>query len=302
MSLRPIGWVIAVARAGPDDSPTAAMNQQEPDLAQRGARAGRQAPDDRSGPFPPAEQDADHERARGDPEREADRPDGDRDESDEEPEREPQPEANRVHLAELPFGVAEEAGQFRHPPARDHDAQPVAQLHVQVVLGQQVPVAAAHPGDHSAELPGDVEVGDAVTGQPRVRQQHPPVVDVPAVVGEVFVGPGPEELDRPGHRGFRSDHDQPITGLDDLLPWRRWTLLAMLAHALLAVITAAERAHAGLIDLTCAEVRRLLAAALAPLAAPVDALAHAADWSRWRRGHQHHAKTCHYARYDVRLS
>jgi SRSO17 transposase len=102
-----------------------------------------------------------------------------------------------------------------------------------------------------------------------------------------------------------------LAGLDEhqvrrWTPWRRWTLLAMLAHALLAVITAAERehhpAHAGLIDLTCAEVRRLLAAALAPLAAPVDALAHAADWSRWRRGHQHRAKTCHYLRYDVRLS
>ena len=83
-----------------------------------------------------------------------------------------------------------------------------------------------------------------------------------------------------------------LAGLDEhqvrrWTPWRRWTLLAMLAHALLAVITAAERehrpAHAGLIDLTCAEVRRLLTAALARLPAPVDALAHAADWSRWRR-------------------
>src|SRR4051812_7185038 len=89
-------------------------------------------------------------------------------------------------------------------------------------------------------------------------------------------------------------------------PWRRWTLLAMLAHALLAVLTAAEREHApaerGLIALTCAEVRRLLTAALAPLTAPVDALAHTTDWSRWRRDHQHRAKTCHYARYGARLS
>ncbi len=88
-------------------------------------------------------------------------------------------------------------------------------------------------------------------------------------------------------------------------PWRRWTLLAMLAHALLAVIAAAERRHhptdAGLIDLTCAEVRRLFTAALTPLTAPVDALAHAADWSLWRRSHQHRAKTCHYACYGVRL-
>jgi SRSO17 transposase len=102
-----------------------------------------------------------------------------------------------------------------------------------------------------------------------------------------------------------------LAGLDEhqvrrWTPWRRWTLLAMLAHALLAVITAAEREHhpadAGLIELTCAEVRRLLTAALATLAAPGDALAHAADWSRWRRGHQHRAKTCHYARYGLRAS
>ena len=79
----------------------------------------------------------------------------------------------------------------------------------------------------------------------------------------------------------------------------------MLAHALLAVLTAAAREHhpadPGLIELTCAEVRRLLTAAIAPLTAPVDALAHAADWSRWRRDHQHRAKTCHYARYGVQL-
>jgi SRSO17 transposase len=102
-----------------------------------------------------------------------------------------------------------------------------------------------------------------------------------------------------------------LAGLDEhqvrrWTPWRRWTLLAMLAHALLAVLTAAQREHSpaerGLIALTCAEVRRLLTAALAPLTAPVDALAHATDWSRWRRDHQHRARTCHYARYGVRLS
>jgi SRSO17 transposase len=102
-----------------------------------------------------------------------------------------------------------------------------------------------------------------------------------------------------------------LAGLDEhqvrrWLPWRRWTLLAMLAHALLAVLTAAERQHrpagAGLIDLTCAEVRRLLTAALATLPTAVDPLDHAADWSRWRRDHQYRAKTCHYARYGVRLS
>ena len=102
-----------------------------------------------------------------------------------------------------------------------------------------------------------------------------------------------------------------LAGLDEhqvrrWTPWRRWTLLAMLAHALLAVLTAVEREHApaerGLIALTCAEVCRLLTAALMLLIAPVDALAHGMHWSRWRRDHQHRAKTCHYARYGVQPS
>lgn len=57
-----------------------------------------------------------------------------------------------------------------------------------------------------------------------------------------------------------------LAGLDEhqlrrWLPWRRWTLLAMLAHALLAVIAATERAHhppqPGLIALTRNEIRHL---------------------------------------------
>ena len=60
-----------------------------------------------------------------------------------------------------------------------------------------------------------------------------------------------------------------LAGLDEhqvrrWTSWRRWTLLAMLAHALLAVIAAHERAArpapAGLIALTCNEIRRLLTA------------------------------------------
>ena len=45
--------------------------------------------------------------------------------------------------------------------------------------------------------------------------------------------------------------------------WRRWTLFAMLAHALLAVIAANQHttrpAPTGLIALTCNQIRRLLA-------------------------------------------
>jgi len=55
-----------------------------------------------------------------------------------------------------------------------------------------------------------------------------------------------------------------LAGLDEhqvrrWTSWRRWTLLAMIAHALLAVIAANEHsdrpAPAGLIALTCNEVR-----------------------------------------------
>jgi hypothetical protein len=58
-----------------------------------------------------------------------------------------------------------------------------------------------------------------------------------------------------------------LAGLDEQqvrrwTPWRRWTLLAMLAHALLVVLAAGEHATgsppSGLIPLTCNELQRLL--------------------------------------------
>ena len=58
-----------------------------------------------------------------------------------------------------------------------------------------------------------------------------------------------------------------LAGLDEhqvrrWTSWRRWTLLAMLAHALLAVLAANEhdrptRTRPGMIALTCNEIRRL---------------------------------------------
>lgn len=93
-----------------------------------------------------------------------------------------------------------------------------------------------------------------------------------------------------------------LAGLDEhqhrkWLPWRRWTLLAMLAYALLAVITADERADhppgVGLIPLTCNEICHLLTT-LIPRPARSVADPHA--WSRWRRRHQHRARTSHYRR------
>ena len=79
--------------------------------------------------------------------------------------------------------------------------------------------------------------------------------------------------------------------------WHRWTTLAMLAHAFLAVAAATERdaqpAPAGLIALTVNEFRRLFDALLLATHRTVASLL---AWSRWRRQHQHRARQSHYQR------
>jgi SRSO17 transposase len=166
--------------------------------------------------------------------------------------------------------------------------------------------AQRHPADHEQEPQQTWSLlvrRNLTTGELAFYRCYAPA---PTTLGQLIVVAGRRWTIEESFQAGKG-----LAGLDEhqvrrWIPWRRWTLLAMLAHALLAVITAAERADhpaaAGLIDLTCAEVRRLLTAALATLPARIDALAHAADWSRWRRGHQHRAKTCHYARYGMRLS
>lgn len=99
-----------------------------------------------------------------------------------------------------------------------------------------------------------------------------------------------------------------LAGLDDhqvrrWLAWRRWTLLAMLGHALLAVIAATERtrgpAPGNLIALTCNEIRHLFTRlATPPTRHPTNPMA----WSRWRRRHQHHSRTSHYRRQQAQLT
>jgi SRSO17 transposase len=79
--------------------------------------------------------------------------------------------------------------------------------------------------------------------------------------------------------------------------WQRWTGLAMLAYAFLAVLAAAERAHQpapdGLIPLTCNEIHHLFNVLIAQ---PISNLVHRLRWSTWRRRHQHRAKASHYQR------
>jgi SRSO17 transposase len=95
-----------------------------------------------------------------------------------------------------------------------------------------------------------------------------------------------------------------LAGLDEhqvrrWTSWHRWTVLAMLAHAFLAVTAAREHIQAapppGLIPLTLNEIRHLLIQLLTPAA---HDLTHPLRWSLWRRRHQAIARDCHYRRRD----
>jgi SRSO17 transposase len=91
-----------------------------------------------------------------------------------------------------------------------------------------------------------------------------------------------------------------LTGLDQhqvrrWTSWHRATILSMLAHAFLAVVTATERvqrpAPTGWIRLTCNEIRHLLTTVII---APLRDTTHRLHRSAWRRQHQHRAQRCHY--------
>ena len=79
--------------------------------------------------------------------------------------------------------------------------------------------------------------------------------------------------------------------------WHRWTTLAILAMAFLAVTAAAEKedtpAPEGLIPITLNELRRLFDALLIGATATPE---HVLNWSFWRRKHQATARQCHYRR------
>jgi len=92
-----------------------------------------------------------------------------------------------------------------------------------------------------------------------------------------------------------------LTGLDHgqatcWNSWMRWSLISLIAAALLAVALARTRSAdsppaTDLIPLTRPELLALLQAAV--LRAPRRDLAHTLHWSRWRRRHQHRAAICH---------
>ncbi|MFK0194236.1 IS701 family transposase [Kitasatospora sp. NPDC090308] len=92
-----------------------------------------------------------------------------------------------------------------------------------------------------------------------------------------------------------------LTGLDQgqvtcWNSWTRWSLVSLVAAALLAVALARTRpaspgAEAGLIPLTRPELLNLLRAVALPT--PRRDLGHVLHRSQWRRRHQHRAAACH---------
>ena len=87
-----------------------------------------------------------------------------------------------------------------------------------------------------------------------------------------------------------------LTGLDEhqvrrWASWHRWTILAMLAHAFLAITAATQRADTQpaprLIALTANELRHLFTRLLNHARHDIEHLLH---WSRWRRRHQARAR------------
>jgi len=85
--------------------------------------------------------------------------------------------------------------------------------------------------------------------------------------------------------------------------WHRWTILALLAHAFLAVLAATQADNQSphddqLIPLTCNEIRRLFTG----LCQQPPALRIQLHWSRWRRRHQYTARACHYRQRALKLT
>jgi SRSO17 transposase len=105
---------------------------------------------------------------------------------------------------------------------------------------------------------------------------------------------------------FRAGKDE--VGLDQhqvrkWTSWYRYTTLAMLAHAILAVIAARERANRPpgtrtLIALTVNEIRHLFAKLITNT---TGSITHWLHWSAWRRQHQARALTSHYRRRGLQL-
>jgi hypothetical protein len=95
--------------------------------------------------------------------------------------------------------------------------------------------------------------------------------------------------------------EKGLAGLDEhqvrrFPSWSRWVILAMLAHAFLAVVRADEHTRrpgpTDLVPRSCNEIQCLFTL----IVRPVHDTAHRLGWSDWRRRHQARSRTSHYRR------
>jgi hypothetical protein len=77
--------------------------------------------------------------------------------------------------------------------------------------------------------------------------------------------------------------------------WMRWTLISLIATAVLALTRALTRQAGqsipGLVPISARELLRILRATV--LSQPRQDLGHLLHWSAWRRRHQYRATLCH---------
>lgn len=134
------------------------------------------------------------------------------------------------------------------------------------------------------------------TGELAFYRCYSPVpVGLPELVRVPWIRPTIEERFQTGKGLVGPDEHQHRRWL----PWRRWSLIAMLAHAIRAVMAAVERARqpapTGLIALTCNEIAHLFnRLVIEPTRRTLDTTAQVMSWTNWRCRHQHRSRTSHY--------
>ena len=130
----------------------------------------------------------------------------------EQTENEADAECHAVDLGDATLGVTEPLGDVVEFVRGDDDGDVVAELQVKVVAGQEVQVASAHARDDGTEALGDVEFGNAATGNVGVGHDDALKCEVGAVVLEVVV----EDLADDGSRLLDgrgvADHDDVVAG------------------------------------------------------------------------------------------
>jgi hypothetical protein len=134
----------------------------------------------------------------------------DGDEPDEQPDRQAHAEGERVDLADLALGVAEQRGDVRQLAARRDHPHPVAELEHEAVVGEEVQVAATHAGDDAVEPAGHVQVAHRAPGRLGVGDEEAAEADGAAVVGEVLADLVAQPVAGLGHRLGGPDDDHPV--------------------------------------------------------------------------------------------